>query len=79
MQVWYLICSCVGEGGGVMRDWFSPTSSSYPSYSPYLSERFVLGGGFVCLQCFCYMCVCVCLAHLIFYGRENNSVKCRNG
>ena len=25
------------------------------------------------------MCVCVGLAHLVFYGKENKSVKCRNG
>jgi hypothetical protein len=28
---------------------------------------------------FCYVCVCVGLAHLVFYGRENKHVKCRNG
>jgi len=45
--------------------------------SPYSSELLVPGGG-VCLPPrFCY--VCVGLAHLVFCGRENKCVKCRNG
>ena len=45
--------------------------------SPYSLELLVLGRGLVWLQGFCY--VCVGLAHLVFYGRENKCVKCRNG
>ena len=39
--------------------------------SPYSSELFVFGGGLVCLKGFA--CVCVGLAHLVFYGRENGT------
>jgi len=45
--------------------------------SPYSSELFFLGG--VGLPPgFCCVCTCVGLAHLVFYGRENKCVKCRN-
>ena len=46
--------------------------------SSYSSELLVPGGG--CLYPgFCYVCVCVGLAHLVFYGRDNKCVKCRIG
>jgi len=47
--------------------------------SPYSSELFVLGVGVGVPPGFCYVCVCVGLAHLVFYGRQNMCVKCRNG
>jgi len=47
--------------------------------SPYSSELFVLGVGVGLPPWFCYVCVCVGLAHLVFYGRQNKCVKCRNG
>jgi len=59
----------LGAGGVGFAGLISLTSSLYSS------ELFVLGGGLVCLQGF--VCVCVGLAHLIFYGRENKCVKCR--
>ena len=36
-------------------------------------QGFGLPPGFCCVR------VCVGLAHLVFYGRENKCVKCRNG
>ena len=45
----------------------------------YSSELFVLDGGVGLPPGVCYVCVCVGLAHLVFYGRENRCVKCRNG
>ena len=40
--------------------------------SPYSSELFVFGGGLVCLKGFA--CVCVGLAHLVFYGERTEQV-----
>jgi len=42
--------------------------------SPYSSQLFVLGGGFSLPPRFCYVCVCVGLAHLVFCGREKKTV-----
>ena len=62
---------CWGEGV-VFAELVSMTSS------PYSSQLVVLAG--VGLPPgFCYVCVCVGLAHLVFCGRENKCVKCRNG
>ena len=47
--------------------------------SPYSSELLVLGWGVGLSPGFCYECVCVGLAHLVFYGREKKCVKCRMG
>jgi len=47
--------------------------------SPYSSELLVLCRGVGLSPGFCYECVCVGFVHLVFYGRENNCVKCRNG
>ena len=45
--------------------------------SPYSSE-FLFSAGVGLPPGFCYVCVCVGLAHLVFYGRQNKCVKCRN-
>jgi len=60
------------EGGGVV---FAGLVSLT---SPYSSEL-LFSAGFGLPPGICYVCVCVCLAHLVFYGRENKCVKCRNG
>ena len=49
------------------------------TFSPYSSELLVPGGRFLSASRVCYVCVCVGLAHLVFYGRENKCVKCRIG
>jgi hypothetical protein len=47
-------------------------------YSDILILRTPCSRREVCLPPgFCYVCVCVGLAHLVFCGRENKCVKCR--
>jgi len=38
--------------------------------SSYSSQLFVLGGGVDLPPGFCYVCVCVGMAHLVFTGHE---------
>jgi len=63
-----------GWGGGVVFVGLVSLTSS-----PYSSELLVLCRGVGLSPGFCYECVCVGFVHLVFYGRENNCVKCRNG
>jgi len=58
-------------GGGVVGLTFSPCP-------PYSSQLF-FSAGFGLPPGFFYVCVCLDLAHLLFCGRENKCVKCRNG
>jgi len=60
-------------GGGGFVGLVSLTSS------PHSLELFVLDGGWSASRVLLCVCVCIGLAHLVFYGRENKCVKCRNG
>jgi len=56
-----ILCVPMWGGGVIFAGLVSLTSS------PFFSELLVLGGGLVCLQGFA---MCVGLAHLVFWERE---------